>query len=140
MQRFARKWDFHAIFLKKRKFIKNSPFLANGCVKKQNARKQTPLEMEFYCQYYITLPIGTFFKAWQWHCLNCGLTFTHFYLVTSDLLPNFLIAVTHSVFNNIKSNCWKWTLEKSGLQVLRKDFSGFQRCLQFNRISWWPCI
>ena len=91
------------MFLKKRKFIKNSPFLANGCVKKQNARKQTPLEMEFYCQYYITLPIGTFFKAWQWHCLNCGLTFTHFYLVTSDLLPNFLIAVTHSGFNIMSS-------------------------------------
>ena len=38
-----------------------------------------------------------------------------------------------------KSNCWKWTVEKSGLQALRKGFSGSQRCLQFNRISWWPC-
>ena len=34
---------------------------------------------------------------------DCGLTFTHFYLVTSNLLPNFLIAVTHSVFNVMSS-------------------------------------
>ena len=34
---------------------------------------------------------------------DCGLTFTHFYLVTSNLLPNFLIAVTHSVFNIMSS-------------------------------------
>ena len=32
-----------------------------------------------------------------------GLTFTHFYLVTSNLLPNFLIVVTHSVFNIMSS-------------------------------------
>ena len=34
---------------------------------------------------------------------DCGLTFSHFYLVTSNLLPNFLIAVTHSVFNIMSS-------------------------------------
>ena len=34
---------------------------------------------------------------------DCGLTFSHFYLLTSNFLPNFLIAVTHSVFN-IKSS------------------------------------
>ena len=34
---------------------------------------------------------------------GCGLTFTHFYLVTSNLLPDFLIAVTHSVFNIMSS-------------------------------------
>ena len=30
-------------------------------------------------------------------------TFSHFYLVTSNLLPNFLIAVTHSIFNIMSS-------------------------------------
>ena len=41
--------------------------------------------------------------------------------------------------DTFKSNWWKWTVEKSGLQALQKGFSGSQRCLQFNRISWWPC-
>ena len=35
--------------------------------------------------------------------LVCGLTFTHFYLVTSNLLPNFLINVTHSFFHIMSS-------------------------------------
>ena len=34
---------------------------------------------------------------------DCGLTFSHFYLLTSNLLPNFLISVTHSVFNIMSS-------------------------------------
>ena len=32
-----------------------------------------------------------------------GLTFTHLYLVTSNLLPNFIITVTHSFFNIMSS-------------------------------------
>ena len=38
-------------------------------------------------------------NAWKWYRFGCGLTFTHFYLVTSNLLLNFLIAVAHSFFN-----------------------------------------
>ena len=34
---------------------------------------------------------------------DCGLTFTPFYLLTSNLLPDFLIAVTHSFFNIMAS-------------------------------------
>ena len=34
---------------------------------------------------------------------DCGLTFSHFYLLTSNLLPKFLISVTHSVFNIMSS-------------------------------------
>ena len=34
---------------------------------------------------------------------DCGLTFSHFYLLTSNLLPNFLISVTHSFFNIVSS-------------------------------------
>ena len=39
--------------------------------------------------------------AMEW--FDCGLTFTHFYLLTSNLLPNFIIAVTHSIFNIMSS-------------------------------------
>ena len=35
--------------------------------------------------------------------LVCGLTFTHFYLVASNLIPNFIIIVTHSIFNIMSS-------------------------------------
>ena len=39
--------------------------MTKGFVKEQNARKQTPLEILFYCLLHnITLPIGTFLKAW----------------------------------------------------------------------------
>ena len=34
---------------------------------------------------------------------DCGLTFSHIYLLTSNFLPNFLIAVTHSVFKIMSS-------------------------------------
>ena len=49
------------------------------------------------------LPIKTFSKAWKWHQFDFGLPFTHFYLVTSNLLPHFLIALTYSFFNIMSS-------------------------------------
>ena len=45
----------------------------------------------------------TFSKAWKWQQFDFGLTFTHFKLVTSNLLPNFLVALTHSFFNIMSS-------------------------------------
>ena len=42
-------------------------------------------------------------KAWIWHQFDFGLTFSYFYLVTSNLLPNFLIAVSHSIFDIMSS-------------------------------------
>ena len=42
-------------------------------------------------------------NAWLWYWFGCGLTFTHFYLVISNLLPNFLITVNHSFFNIMSS-------------------------------------
>ena len=42
-------------------------------------------------------------NAWLWYQFGCSLTFTHFYLVTSNLLPNFLITVTYSFFNIMSS-------------------------------------
>ena len=57
------------MFPKKKKIYQKQSFLAKGCVIEQDARKQTLLKIQFYCLYNITLPIGTFFKAWQWHGL-----------------------------------------------------------------------
>ena len=74
-------------------------FLAIGCVLEQNLRKETPLRIQFYCQNIMTLPIETISKAWQWYSFDFGINFTHFYIVTSNLLPNFLMAVSHSFFN-----------------------------------------
>ena len=85
------------------KFHGNCIFLANGCVLEQNLRKETPLRIQFYCQNIMTLPIETFSKAWQWHRFDFGINFTHFYIVTSNLLPNFLMALTHSFFNILLS-------------------------------------
>ena len=42
-------------------------------------------------------------NAWKWQRFGCGLTFKHFYLVASNLLPKFLIIVTHSNFNIMSS-------------------------------------
>ena len=42
-------------------------------------------------------------NAWKWYRFGCGLTFMHFYLAASNLLPNFLIIVTHSIFNIMSS-------------------------------------
>ena len=42
-------------------------------------------------------------NAWLWYQFGCSLTFTHLYLVISNLLPDFLITVTHSFFNIMSS-------------------------------------
>ena len=89
-------WNFS---LKMKILIKTVQFGAKGCVKEQSSRKNTPLRIQFYSHTIINLPIETFSNAWQWHRFDVGFNFTHFYLVTSNLLPNFLMAVTHSFFN-----------------------------------------
>ena len=81
------------------KFHGNCIFLAIGCVLEQNLRKEIPLRIQFYCQNIMTLSIETISKAWQWYRFDFGINFTHFYIVTSNLLPNFLMAVSHSFFN-----------------------------------------
>ena len=132
MQLFAIKMKF-SWNVSEKKVDQKLSFLAKGCVIEQNARKQTLLEIQFYFPAY---PLGPILKLGNG--MVCGLTFSHFYRVTFNLLPNFLIAVTHSVFNIIiikcdtfKSNCWKWTVEKGRFQALRKGICGSQRCLQF---------
>ena len=49
---------------------------------------------------FLNFSIDTFGKP---QALRSGLTFTHFCLVTGNLLPNFLTTVTHSFFNIMSS-------------------------------------
>ena len=56
-------------------------------------------------------------NVWKWYWFGCGLTFTHFYLVASNLLPNFLIIITHSIFNIMLSGI---PLNKNGTCI--EDF------------------
>merc|ERR1712155_183678 len=42
-------------------------------------------------------------NAWEWYWCGCCLTFTHFCLVTGNLLPNFLTTVNHSFLNIMSS-------------------------------------
>ena len=74
-QPFAKKDRFWSIFLFSETFHEIFIFLEKSCIIEQNARKQTLLIIQFYCLYNITLPIGTFFKAWQWYCLIVVLLF-----------------------------------------------------------------
>ena len=67
MQPSAQNRQFLLNFAFNRKFHGNFIFLANGNILGQNLRKLTPLKIQFYCQENITLPINTFFIAWQWH-------------------------------------------------------------------------
>ena len=75
----------------------------------------------------------------------CGLTFTHFCLVISNLLPNFLTTVTHSYFNIMSSvipldkNWRKWREKCTGWNLDLASFNGSQRHLLFDRIQKWPC-
>ena len=49
---------------------------------------------------FLNFSIDTFGKP---QALRSGLTFTHFCLVTGNLLPNFLTTVIHSFFNIMSS-------------------------------------
>ena len=95
----SEKCKFHKKFSVKRKLNKNSPICAKACNVEQNSRKETPLKIQFYFQTNLTQPITTFLKCWKWHWFNIGLNITLFCFVSSNLLPNFVIALTHSIFN-----------------------------------------
>jgi hypothetical protein len=67
MQPSAQNGLFLSNFAFNRKFHGNFIFLANGNILEQNSIKLTPLKIPFYCQDNITLPMNTFFNAWQLH-------------------------------------------------------------------------
>ena len=72
-------------------------FLANGCVLGQNARKETPFKIQFYCQDNIILLSAPFLNLIN----GIGLFFLpHFHplcLLAGNLQPNFQIALTYSI-------------------------------------------
>ena len=74
-------------------------FLTKGCIVAQNSRKQTLLKIQFYFQTIPTQPITTFLKSWKWHRFNIGLNIKLFCFVSCNLPPNFVIALTQSIFN-----------------------------------------
>ena len=99
MQLFAKNGLFLFKFLYYRKFHGNGIFLANGCTVEQNSRKKTLLKIKFYFQLIHT----DLFKSLAIYQFGFVPIFKHSYLVTNNLLPNFLMAVIHSFFNIMSS-------------------------------------
>jgi len=112
---------------------------------KAKFKKGDPLKIQFYLTDTISQPNDTFSRAWQWHWFDFGLIFTF-------LLANWWFAArfsncssslnfeAKSNFYTIKENCWKCRAKCTGLKLDLGPFSGSQKRLLFNRISWWPCI
>ena len=129
MQLFARKIKISWNVSEKRKIDQKTVLLGKRLCQRAKCKKTDPTWNSILLPglYNINLPIGIFFKAWQKHGLIVVL------LLDSLSFQHYVKCDT------FESNCWMWTVEKSGLWGLKKGFSGSQRCLQFNRISWWPC-
>ena len=75
----------------------NMNFLENDCMLEQNARMQTPLEIQFYSQDNITLPTSTISKAKKRHCFFFMSHSHSLWLLAGNLLPDFQIALTYSI-------------------------------------------
>ena len=75
----------------------NMNFLENDCMVEQNARKLTPLKIQFYFQDNITLPTSTISKAKKRHCFFFMSHIHSLWLLAGNLLPDFQIALTHSI-------------------------------------------
>ena len=112
---------------------------------KAKFKKGDPLKIQFYLTDTISQPNDTFSRAWQWHWFDFGLIFTF-------LLANWWFAARFSScssslnfeakinFYTTKENCRKCRAKCTGLKLDLGPFSGSQKRLLFNRISWWPCI
>ena len=138
------KWNFHEMFPKKRKCIENSPFWQKAVSKSKMQESRPYLKFNFTACTTSPYPLGPFWKlgngiVWFWSYFYTFLPCNQQFAAQFSYRCNSLSFPHYVKCDTFKSNCWKWTVEKSGLQVLRKGFSGSQRCLQFNRISWWPC-
>ena len=111
---------------------------------KAKFKKGDPLKIQFYLTDTISQPNDTFSRAWQWHWFDFGLIFTF-------LLANWWFAARFSScssslnfeakinFYTTKENCRKCRAKCTGLKLDLGPFSGSQKRLLFNRISWWPC-
>ena len=112
---------------------------------KAKFKKGDPLKIQFYLTDTISQPNDTFSRAWQWHWFDFGLIFTF-------LLANWWFAARFSScssslnfeakinFYTTKENCRKCRAKCTGLKLDLGPFSGSQKRLLFNRISWWPCM
>ena len=82
---------------------------------KAKFKKGDPLKIQFYLTDTISQPNDTFSRAWQWHWFDLGLIYT-FCLLTGDLLPNFQIALAHSILKlksfSIPPDKMTWSGEK----------------------------
>ena len=141
---FAKNWLFLLNFL----FCKISwkfQFSVKWLHPKAKFKKGDPLKIQFYLTDTISQPNDTFSRAWQWHWFDFGLIFTF-------LLANWWFAARFSScssslnfeakinFYTTKENCRKCRAKCTGLKLDLGPFSGSQKRLLFNRISWWPCI
>ena len=107
-------------------------FMANGCVLGQNARKETPFKIQFYCKDNINLLSAPFLNLIN----GIGLFFLpHFHplcLLAGNLQPDFQIAVTHSILklksflNTTIQNDLKWRKTCTGLKFDLEHFYGPQ--------------
>ena len=136
---------FMKCFWKKENWSKNSPFWQKAVSKSKMQESRPHLKFNFTACTTSPHPLGHFWKlgngmVWLWSYfytfLRCNQQFAAQFSYHCNSL-NFQHYVKCDTF---KSDCWKWTVEKSFFQPLRKGFSGSQRCLQLHRISWWPCI
>ena len=144
MQPLDRKMEFPWNFLQKRKLNKKSPFLAKQGILEQPLIKETPLKIQLYLTNNIALPKDTFSRAWQWHWFDLGLIYTFlladwWFAARFSNCSSSLNFEAKSNFYTIKENCWKCRAKCTGLKLDLGPFSGSQKRLLFNRISWWPC-
>ena len=110
-------------------------FLANGCVLGQNARKETPFKIQFYCQDNINLLSAPFLNLINGICL---FFLPHFHPLCLLVICSWLFAAQFSNcsnslnfeakinFNTTKQNDLKWRKTCTGLKFDLEHFSGPQ--------------
>ena len=143
MQPLDRKLEFPWNFAKKKIEQKKSIFGKTGDPR-ANKIKETPLKIQLYLTNNIALPKDTFSRAWQWHWFDLGLIYTFlladwWFAARFSNCSSSLNFEAKSNFYTIKENCWKCRAKCTGLKLDLGPFSGSQKRLLFNRISWWPC-
>ena len=120
-------------------------FLANGCVLGQNARKETPFKIQFYCQDNINLLSAPFLNLSN----GIGFFLLHFYplcLLGGNLLPNFsncsnsLNIETKINFNTTRQNDLMWRKTCTGLKFDLEHFNGPQTKFIFDSLYKHPVV
>ena len=131
-------------FCKKENWAKKKSIFGKTGDPRANKIKETPLKIQLYLTNNIALPKDTFSRAWQWHWFDLGLIYTFlladwWFAARFSNCSSSLNFEAKSNFYTIKENCWKCRAKCTGLKLDLGPFSGSQKRLLFNRISWWPC-